>query len=848
MSALAVEIPGVRVKLPKLISEAEVETMNAMPAIEEEITFPCTLTEEVDINTLDKVLKHPLVRDETKTLLRSYRRLIKNGRVEVKYDWCKSYRDKRLGRVYADRDLSLQNFPRAVRKALAGDKYWDIDLVAAQPALLVAICNDNNWACPVVKHYIENRKAILEATQAHYNVERDTAKDLYNRMLYMGGEQQYRKDINRLDVTPFPFAIQFRAEIEKVVMNFMTHFKDIKEKVNKVKKLKKDADGFETKGAVMSFVLQTEEHKVLTAVMKYLNSIGRPACVLIYDGCLIKKLPGETEFPTHILEGLPEWVEERTSYSMSWLGKAISCDSSEELLNLDEITIDESASTGEIDDLYATKVFIELMGDNLQKDCGQVYVFDTNIGMWSNKEEYLMGAITRLADKLCFKVSSEDAKGNERVITHNYGGCVDKMKKIVALLPSQLPETEFMTRNLDSSKYKLLFADGIYDMNTGIFTPGFDPKIVFLARINRKFPRQDERDYALERKIKKMFFVEVFANDSELAEWEDIATDKERKVPDMGKFYLNAITYGIAGEYRIKKFYIAIGPSNCGKGAATDALKATFGGFVETFNANNLKYNPRNGQDESKKLEWMTKKMTARLLIGNELRMDKQPLDGNQIKPMSSGGDDIEMRGNHQDTYKVKCRLTTILLANDMCPIAPVDDGVLTRLRYMRYNKKYVSKPRDECAEDELPADPTLKDKFDTNDKWKNALFWVIAENWKELNEPLMNDRNEEIPKPYYDPECVRNETAEWVGKDPTGNFKEMIEGGFEITKNEADKVAFSAIKEYLKRDCGLGDAWSDTKIGRELTKLSGFAGVAGKVDGSKKTTMVRPGFRRIDE
>jgi len=389
----------------------------------------------------------------------------------------------------------------------------------------------------------------------------------------------------------------------------------------------------------------------------------------------------------------------------------------------------------------------------------------------------------------------------------------------------------------------LLFADGIYDMNTGVFTPGFDPKIVFLSRINRKFPRNVDRNTKLEDEIKQMFFVDVFANDTEMKAW-----NNERKVPDMGQFYLNSITYGIAGEYRIKKFYFAVGPSNCGKGANTDALKATFGGFVETFNANNLKYNPRNGQDEAKKLEWLTKKMTARLLIGNELRMDKQPLDGNQIKSLSSGGDDIEMRGNHQDTFKVKGRITTILLANDMCAINPIDDGILTRVRYMRYGKKYVEKAKEDCEADELPADKTLKDKFELNDDWKNAYFWVVADNWKKLNEPEVNAKGVEVAKPYFDPECVKNETKEWVGADVATNFQTLVEGAFEITKSKEDAVEFSVIKEYLKKECGLGDTWSDTKLGRELTKLSGFPGEPGKPKGSKKTVMMRPGFKRIEE
>jgi hypothetical protein len=56
------------------------------------------------------------------------------------------------------------------------------------------------------------------------------------------------------------------------------------------------------------------------------------------------------------------------------------------------------------------------------------------------------------------------------------------MKLIENLVLSQLPEDNFISKNVDSSMGKLLFADGYYDFYENKFNEGFNNKIVFLQR------------------------------------------------------------------------------------------------------------------------------------------------------------------------------------------------------------------------------------------------------------------------------------------------------------------------------------------------------------------------------
>jgi hypothetical protein len=59
-------------------------------------------------------------------------------------------------------------------------------------------------------------------------------------------------------------------------------------------------------------------------------------------------------------------------------------------------------------------------------------------------------------------------------------------KLIQNLVLSLLPEENYISKNMDSSLGKILFANGYYDFYKNEFIEGFNNKIIFLKRINRK--------------------------------------------------------------------------------------------------------------------------------------------------------------------------------------------------------------------------------------------------------------------------------------------------------------------------------------------------------------------------
>ncbi|WP_230680543.1 hypothetical protein, partial [Streptococcus pneumoniae] len=69
----------------------------------------------------------------------------------------------------------------------------------------------------------------------------------------------------------------------------------------------------------------------------------------------------------------------------------------------------------------------------------------------------------------------------------------------------------FIEEQIDTSRGKFLFKDGIYDCVTDKFTAGFDKSVVFLYRLDFEFSR--EYNAAFYDKAYKLMFVDPFTSE-----------------------------------------------------------------------------------------------------------------------------------------------------------------------------------------------------------------------------------------------------------------------------------------------------------------------------------------------
>jgi hypothetical protein len=125
------------------------------------------------------------------------------------------------------------------------------------------------------------------------------------------------------------------------------------------------------------------------------------------------------------------------------------------------------------------------------------------------------------------------------------------------------------------------------DGNQGKFydeeTYGFNPNVEFMDRIPHKWEAFTPEDLIYMDDVKQRMFYNTLG---------DV----------VGHYQLQQLSQGLMGE-RMKRFLICVGKTNTGKGILCNALQLACGGYVGSFNAENLTYR-NTSDDEAQLLSW----------------------------------------------------------------------------------------------------------------------------------------------------------------------------------------------------------------------------------------------------
>lgn len=262
--------------------------------------------ERFNPDTMALVLRHDGIDEITKKKLKQYFKKRTNGNVvEVNYDFPKKYKDDGLARLYADKGLSLQSFQGDIRNALGRDYYFDVDMKNAHPTILLKLCQDNNWACPNLKHYVENRDEVLLEISEKLDLSKSDAKTTMNTLLYLGSVPFNARS------EEYTFLSDYSKEIFSIATNCKNANPDIFKKV--AKKQENERKNIST---TLSFVLTTEENKILMCMNNYLEKNGRNVDVFIYDGCWVRRLPNEKDLDETILIDTEKYIKDTTGYDI----------------------------------------------------------------------------------------------------------------------------------------------------------------------------------------------------------------------------------------------------------------------------------------------------------------------------------------------------------------------------------------------------------------------------------------------------------------------------------------------------------------------------------------------------
>lgn len=741
---------------------------------------PIVKTEIYDVEALNTLSRHDGVDKETKRILNKYKKKSEDGnKVKVNYLFPSKYSKEQIGRVYAEKGLSLQNFRKDIRNALAAKYYWDLDICNAHCTFLLKICNDKGWKSPLLDNFVKQRELFRKYVMDHYDIDEEEAKEMILVTMYLGNVYF---DPNK---GKCQLLVDFSDELKNIAENIKETYRHIYKKTTK-----------ETnrESSCMALVLQTEEHKCISHIDQFFTNNNRDVGVLIFDGCLVRKLDGEEEFDPELLRGCEQFIKQVLNYDIKLKARALR---STFIIDNDIPTVSHMN-----DDIAAGHLY-KYMKNKIVKSNDEYWVYDDTTGMWSDDYDILKRAVHKHSKHLLFNIYDENDKKSS---IRDYGGMVYNIDRMIQCLSNYcLKDNNFIEKNIDTTRNKLLFTDGIYDFNTDTFTKGFDHKVVFIYNINKPFVH--ERNQNNIDLIYKLLFQDPFdENDIEMV-----------------NELLKHLACSIAGNFRSKKFRIVVGSKgDSGKGTLCDCISATFEDFVDSFNGANLFDKSNQNTDDEKKNLFKLDMAYKKMVYSHEINMTGS-LDGNAIKSISSGGDEFKGRYNFKDPIKRKVRAQAWLFLNDVPKIKPYDESIDQKLSCFEYKYCFKPHPNPNNPREKL-QDDTIKDLF-INIDYQYALLDIIIDAYK--NYKIEN---------FIDVQSMIDAKKNWLQVENALLF--VLVDGFEITRNCDDHVPFKSIFDFV---ISKGLQITKTKLGLELSDL-GFNSDDIRIN--NKTTKIRIGLK----
>ena len=370
-----------------------------------------------------------------------------------------------------------------------------------------------------------------------------------------------------------------------------------------------------------------------------------------------------------------------------------------------------------------------------------------------------------------------NSKGEIKVNKRGYGDSSCLKRQMIPELKTLCINNNWIIKTQMSSIGKLLFLNGYYDMKTGIFTTGFNPKIVFYYKIYRNYD-ENEIDINYINDVKLRFIY------NQLGE-------------TVGNYLLLQLSRGLAGDI-MKKFIFGLGSANNGKSTIVKACTSAFGDYIGSFNAENLCFKTTSS-DEAAQMRWALLLRYKRLIFSNEIKMNSE-INGNMVKKISSGGDTLIARIHGGLETEFIPHFLAVTYANDIPKISGIDTdlAINNRLKFITYNRKYVKEPSNKF---ELLLDENLDNEI-ASDTFKNAFQFILFDAY--LNY-IKNGKND------VEPDEVINNKLEWVGDGGENKTINNFLENFEITNN---------IEHFtLSKDI---ECWLiNNKIGITMTKFS---------------------------
>ncbi len=731
------------------------------------------LNETVDINLLNKLINSSLLKETVnnplaqiynneKKQLEKYKELIENGKAKIIY----TRGDKVYGRINPVNALGYFPIRREIRHTLAKNNYIDIDIDNCHPSLLEQILNHNNFECPSLKSYIENRNDWLNFVSEYYNLKnnikikeldelnkkiaiKDASKNLFIRIMYGGGVSKWKIDN----------AIDFNIQTPERIQQFIDEIKNINDFIAinnpnlveytrnlKIEQRKMDEDGYiiqnqeeinENKpkrkynlnGSVSSYFLQEKELMILELIFifckenKYINSDNN--CVLCADGIMINK----RSYKDNILTELKNYIFEKTGFNLNFSKKEMNQDYLkiiDDSINIDLYT--PMFTTGMIADYFKMMYSNKFLRVN-----NNLYVY--NGFYWKIENDNKFTSIHNFIDftfyKHITKYIGNKIKNQCDIISRcNDENDIDKHTKIKNKMILFSQNMELYCRNIkkrtdlvkeiinkitdnniefDEDPFLFAFNNKIWDLQNDIW---IEPYYNQYISISTGWDWQEYYPSTYKIQLEKLITT--------------IFPDEEVK-----DYYLIILSTGMYGQ-QIEKLFIANGRGGNGKSLINGIAMHAYGNYAYKIPSELLLKPLKSGANVE--AAGLHKK---RFVLAQEPD-EKQKMCTSTIKEIT-GDPTLNSRTLYSTECTVKLILTLILECNDLPKLDTVDDAMLRRIIMILFVSMYVDEDKyklfteEEIKENNIFIGNPYYKSDDFKNNYKQAFIQIMFEKFSKF-------------------------------------------------------------------------------------------------------------------
>jgi len=453
------------------------------------------------------------------------------------------------------------------------------------------------------------------------------------------------------------------------------------------------------------------------------------------------------------------------------------------------------------DDRSAADYFIQKYKHMLKKCDGRVFVF--NHGIWVENDKQVKSILNNMVTKLNIR----EGGGDMSFVYSRNKTCASRCVSIV-LDDDSYTDEDFIKNTFSSNLYYLAFKNGIWSFkDKKLYTYNELPNVYFTKKVNRDFNIGDKK-YMIDGAEQDLQFCKKIVYDKII---NPILPDKEQQ-----KYFLMCLARALAGHYTDKKWYVAQGARDCGKGVICELLQQSFQSFVGNFKCDNFLCNRvRVSGDEAKKLSWLVPLEFCRLALGNEISIDEEnqkniKMNGILIKGIASGGDTNQARQNHKDEKDFKLQCMMFIFCNELPQVTPKD--TYETLENFIFKSKFVTK-------EEIDMVKQLKDDNLTYFKLKDDYVKTLCANDYILDAftAIIIDHYEQERPPM--PEIMLSDTQVAKGEDKLASIEMTCTLIFEKTNDEKDMMTTEEVLDTIHEYTGNCDI-HEKQVKTTLAKL----------------------------